>query len=79
MKALNTSTESFFELNYLWFPCSKVQIILLLHQLRFIIYKLVFYVYVSVHHNILGNNQQMQLYAVNFISLLRSLYMFRGP
>ena len=27
---------------------------------------------------ILWNNQQMQLYAVNFIPLLGSLYMFRG-
>jgi len=52
---------------------------LLLHQLRFIIYKLVFYVYVYVHHNILWNNQQMQLYAVKFISLQRSHYRFRLP
>ena len=38
-----------------------------------------FYVYGSVHHNTFYeiNNQQMQLYAVNFIPLLRSLYMFR--
>ena len=37
-----------------------------------------FYVYGSVHHyNILRNNQQMQLYAVNLIPLLGSLYMFR--
>ena len=28
---------------------------------------------------ILWNNQQMQLYAVNFIPLLGSLYMFRVP
>jgi len=27
---------------------------------------------------ILRNNQQMQLYAVNFISLLSSLYMFQA-
>jgi len=39
----------------------------------------IFYVYGSVHHNILWNNQQMQLYAVNFIPLLSSLYMFRAP
>ena len=32
-----------------------------------------------MHHNILLNNQQMQLYAINFISLLRTLYMFRVP
>jgi len=38
-----------------------------------------FYVYGSVHHNILSNNQQMQLYAVNFIPLLGPLYMFRAP
>ena len=31
-----------------------------------------------MHHNILRNNQQVQLYAVNFISLLSSLYMFRA-
>jgi hypothetical protein len=37
-----------------------------------------FYIYCSVHHNILLNNQQMQLYAVNFITLLSSLYMFRA-
>ena len=37
-----------------------------------------FYIYCSVHHNILSNNQQMQLYAVNFIPLLSSLYMFRA-
>ena len=36
------------------------------------------YIYFSVHHNILWNNQQMQLYAVNFIPLLSSLYMFRA-
>ena len=28
---------------------------------------------------ILWNNQQMQLYAVNFIPLPSSLYMFRAP
>ena len=39
MKALNTSTESFFELKYLRFICSKVQIISLSHHLQFIIYK----------------------------------------
>ena len=38
----------------------------------------IFYIYCSVHHNILWNNQQMQLYAVNFIPLLGSLYMFRA-
>ena len=37
-----------------------------------------FYIYCSVHHIILRNNQQMQLYAVNFIHLLSSLYMFRA-
>ena len=36
------------------------------------------YIYCSVHHNILRNNQQMQLYAVNFISLHSSLYTFRA-
>ena len=35
-----------------------------------------FYIYCSVHHNILWNNQQMQLYAVNFIFIFRSHY---GP
>ena len=39
MWALNTSTESFFELKYLWFICRKIQIILLSHHIRFIIYK----------------------------------------
>ena len=34
------------------------------------VFKFVFYIYYSVHHNILWNNQQMQLYAVNFIPLL---------
>ena len=53
MWALNTSTESVFELKYLCFICSKVQIILLLYYLRFIIYNRVFYPYGSVHHNIL--------------------------
>ena len=38
-----------------------------------------FYIYCSVHHNILWNNQQMQLYAVNFIPLLSSLCMFQAP
>ena len=38
-----------------------------------------FYIYCSVHHNILWNNKQMQLYAVNFIPLLSSLCMFRAP
>ena len=33
------------------------------------------YLYVWIY--ILWNNQQMQLYAVNFIPLLGSLYMFR--
>ena len=42
-------------------------------------YVVLFYVYGSVHHNILRNNQQMQLYAVNFIPLLVSLYMFQVP
>jgi len=37
-----------------------------------------FFIYCSVHHNILWNNQQMQLYAVNFIPLLSSHYMFRA-
>ena len=37
------------------------------------------YIYCFVHHNILWNNQQMQLYAVNYITLLSSLYMFRAP
>ena len=36
------------------------------------------FVHGSVHHNILWNSQQMQLYAVNFIPLLSSLYMFRA-
>ena len=37
-----------------------------------------FYVYGSVHHNIFYEiTQQMQLYAVKFITLLGSLYMFR--
>jgi len=39
MQAINTSTESFFEMKYLRFICSKVQIISLLHYLQFIIYK----------------------------------------
>ena len=31
----------------------------------------------NCYHSILWNNQQMQMYAVNFIPLLGSLYMFR--
>ena len=34
---------------------------------------------VSTPINVLWNNQQMQIYAVNFIPLLSSLYMFRAP
>jgi len=33
--------------------------------------------YSATFYYILRNNQQMQLYAVNFIPLLSSLYMFR--
>ena len=33
----------------------------------------------SFYEIILWNNQQMQLYAVNFIPLLSSLYMFQAP
>ena len=48
--------------------------ILVLYNLTQRYRETLFYIYCSVHHNILWNNQQMQLYAVNFIPLLSSLY-----